>query len=229
MMRHMTTAVWSAARGVPDDVESDVHHGLADPVGQRGQVDVGSDEAAPPARAQRLQHRLLHGGGRVLQELDELRICARRLIERHLQRGAVLHRAARDRGPQFDDLVGDRSASRACPISRGRFRRCDPGRRNTAGPTRRGSLPSIQSGGKGFPARCPPRRRSPAGTSASPRRRSTMPRFAGFRSDECRRRRRLRARLPSRGCVWRHSRPRGVMRERPARLRPDQRIGIGQV
>ena len=28
--------------GVPDDVESDVHHGLADPVGQCRQVDVGS-------------------------------------------------------------------------------------------------------------------------------------------------------------------------------------------
>ena len=44
------------------------------------------------------------------------------------------------------------SASRTGPTSRGRSRRCGRGRRNTAAPTRRGSLPSIRTGDKGFPA-----------------------------------------------------------------------------
>ncbi len=78
------------------------------------------------------------------------------------------------------------------PTGSGRLRRCDPGRRDSAGAARRGWLPSIRNGDTGFRAESPRRRRSPAATYADQTLRSTGRRSGGSRCAACRRRSRGR-------------------------------------
>src|SRR4051812_46655120 len=81
---------------------------LAESVSKDGKVYLGPDIAAPSAGSQRLQHRLLEHGGRVMEQCDEFLVRARRLIERHLKRRAVLDRTTGDIRSELDDLLGDR-------------------------------------------------------------------------------------------------------------------------
>ncbi len=59
-------------RLVPDDVQTDMQHALAHPVGQGGKVQVGSDVSAPAAGPKRLQHRGLDGRRRALCQFHQL-------------------------------------------------------------------------------------------------------------------------------------------------------------
>jgi hypothetical protein len=94
---------------VPNHVETDVKHALTHSVGQRGEVEVRPDVAAPATRAQQLEHRRLNRRGPALGQLHEFGIRARALKEGHLQRSPMLDRAACDFTTEFDDLLGDRS------------------------------------------------------------------------------------------------------------------------
>ena len=206
-MRHMTTAVWSAAGGVPNDVESDVHHGLANPVGQRREVDIGSDVAAPSTGAQRLQHRLLDGGGRLLKQFDKLPVCARRFIKRHLQSGAMFYRATCDRRSQFDDLVGDGPRVGLVQFLVGYLADAVEVRVIPPHQLNENRFLRFEVVVQGFRAKCPRRRQSPVAMSASLTRRSTRPLSAGFRCGECRRRMHLRGRPTGSGCFSAHLAP----------------------
>ena len=93
------------AGGVPDDVEPDLQHHLDDVVRQDREVDVGPQIAAPPGGTQRLQHRLQNRGRALLCQGSEFFVRTRALVERHLQSGAVGHRALRYRRAQIHDPV----------------------------------------------------------------------------------------------------------------------------
>jgi hypothetical protein len=97
---------------VPDDVQSDMQHRLANPVRQHGKIDVRPDVTAPPAGAQCVQHRLLNRDRRPLRQLDELRIRARCFIEGNLECRAMLYGAMRDRRSKRDDPFGSGSRVR---------------------------------------------------------------------------------------------------------------------
>jgi hypothetical protein len=106
------SAAWKVGEGgdlnrvgiAAHDVEADLQHGLAGAVGQVREVHVGPQIAAPPSRAQRLQHRLQDCGGPSGQHLGEFGVGTGAFVERHLQRGAVRHRAHRDGRTQLGDL-----------------------------------------------------------------------------------------------------------------------------
>ena len=82
-----------------------MEHGLAYPVGKDGQIHIGADVAAPPSGPQGLQHRLLNGRRVAQRQIGEFPCRAWAFEKRHLQGGAVPHRAVRDGRAQSDDLL----------------------------------------------------------------------------------------------------------------------------
>ncbi len=83
----------------------DLQHRLHDPVGEDRQVDIGPEIAAPSRGAQGLHHRFEDRRRPLLGECGQFRIRCRRLVERHLQRGAMCDGALRDRRAQIHDPV----------------------------------------------------------------------------------------------------------------------------
>jgi hypothetical protein len=90
-------------RIVPRNVETDLQHGLADPIGQHPQVDIGPDVATPPRCPQGLVHRLQNRRRAALRPFDEFGVGARSFIQRDLYGGAMRDRATCDRAAQIGD------------------------------------------------------------------------------------------------------------------------------